>query len=245
MPSRNSLKPVIRLKEQIEKHRTYCYAKDTNTDSSISSLGLDQFDGNDVSDSDSDNKTVQTKENSISPTIPYQDYHNTSSNTIMQTADTSPELPGTNTEMMDTSQSLPIQSSLQTADAAPLISAPVNNSCSNADIWETPPQEFFQEWRETASKHPNPKPLTTIIKSHPRTPMTSLTPKCPSDKTIHKPIRHPPGTSSNSSTSGKYNRPLHHNLLPPPPHHQHLNTRLQPQQMFSIPQPNRTPKCLN
>ena len=63
---------VIRLKERIEKHRTYCYTEDTNTDSSISSLGLDQFDGNDVSDSDSDDETVQTKENSISPTIPYK-----------------------------------------------------------------------------------------------------------------------------------------------------------------------------
>ena len=55
---------VIRLKEQIEKHKTYCYTKETDTDSSISSLGLDQFDGNEDSDSDSNDETVETKENS-------------------------------------------------------------------------------------------------------------------------------------------------------------------------------------
>ena len=55
---------VIRLKEQIEKHKTYCYTKETDTDSSISSLGLDQFDGNEDSDlnSDSNDETVQTNE---------------------------------------------------------------------------------------------------------------------------------------------------------------------------------------
>jgi hypothetical protein len=137
---------VIQLKEQIEKHKTYCYdTEETDTDSSISSLGLDQFDGNEDSDSDldSDNKTAQTKENSKSPTIPYQDYY-TSSDTIMQ-IDTPPEKPGTNIATTDTSQSPPILSSLQTAAAAPLISPPVNTPCSNTDTWETLQYADFQE----------------------------------------------------------------------------------------------------
>ena len=76
--------------------------------------------------------------------------------------DTPLELPGTNIETMDTSQSPPTLSSLQTAAAAPLNSAPVDNSCSNTDTWETPPPEFFQEWKETASK---PKAPNTMKKA--------------------------------------------------------------------------------
>jgi hypothetical protein len=180
-------KHVRKLKARIEKHdRAIRDNEDTSSESSISTLGLSEFDNNcsNGSDSDDKNDSMDTTDNSILPSScsaappSHQEINKSRTNPeiIIDPVSISESISHQELPTMKTNSTIETsKSSLQRAAATPPPSStntgetpPSNDSL----VWENPPPKFFQEWRDTAST----KPKAPSRSQNPRGPPGRLSP---------------------------------------------------------------------
>lgn len=173
---------VKRLKERLDRHMNFCTDDDDDTDSSISTLGLETLDFQDYeSDSDAETGTDQATTNVFDgdPTLtPTSTTPDTDGDPDVQAAVQSPSTSHPHTApdpVYDTSSdtTMHIETSQESMDVPPAMQdtslARANRpslqqaatelpplvpqqSSSDDELWETPPLESFQEWTETVSK---------------------------------------------------------------------------------------------
>lgn len=173
---------VRRLKARLEKHANVIRDdEDESSDSSISTLGLSEFDVDDfdLSDSDEDDPMDSSMETSQLPSIPTAhpptnqtpEGYDTNSDIIMDLVSIFESPASTNAQTTTASTMNDTTSSLQQAAATISALSLEDKLSSPTSEWETPPPEFFQEWKETA-----PKPKAQNSNATPRGPPGRLSP---------------------------------------------------------------------